>query len=52
MALNIIENDLHAAFGRMYGNAVLDRVGWISAYARRIAAAAGPEKMLVSIQSE
>ena len=50
MALDIIENDPNADFGQMYGNAVLDKVGWISAYARRIAAAAGPEKMLASIQ--
>jgi hypothetical protein len=50
MALDIIENDPNADFGQMYGNAVLDKVGWISAYCRRIAAAAGPEKMLASIQ--
>ena len=50
MALDIVENDPNASFGQMYGNAVLDKVGWISAYARRISAAAGPDKMLASIQ--
>jgi len=50
MALDIIENDPNADLGQMYGNAILDKVGWISAYCRRIAAAAGPEKMLASIQ--
>ncbi len=50
IALDIIENDPHADLAQMYGNAVLDRVGWISAYVRRIAAAAGEEKLLASIQ--
>lgn len=50
IALDMIENDPNADFGQMYGTAVLDKVGWISAYCRRISAAAGPEKMLASIQ--
>jgi hypothetical protein len=50
MALDIVENDPNADFAQMYGNVALDRVGWISAYARRIAAAAGGDKLLASIQ--
>ena len=50
IALDIIENDPNADLSQVYGNAILDNVGSISAYARRIAAAAGPEKMLASIQ--
>ncbi len=50
MALDIIENDPNADLAQMYGNVVLDRVGWISAYVRRIAAAAGEDKLLASIQ--
>ncbi len=50
IALDIIENDPNADLGQMYGSVALDKVGWISAYARRIAAAAGPDKMLASIQ--
>jgi hypothetical protein len=50
ISLDIIENDPNADLSQVYGNAILDNVGSISAYARRIAAAAGPEKMLASIQ--
>ena len=50
ISLDIIENDPNADFSQMYGNAILDKVGWISAYTRRIAAAAGQDKLLASIQ--
>ncbi len=51
MCLDIMENDPNVDLAQVYGNAVLDKVGWISAYARRIAAAAGSkDKLLASIQ--
>jgi len=50
IALDMMENDPNANYGQIYGNTILDKVGQISAYARRISAAAGPEKMLASIQ--
>ena len=50
MCLDIIENDPNADLGQMYGNIMLLPVGRHSAYSRRIAAAAGQDKMLASIQ--
>ena len=50
ICLDIIEDDPSADLSQCYGNVVLDKVGWISAYVRRIAAAAGQDKLLASIQ--
>ena len=51
MCLDMMENDPNSDLAQVYGNAVLDKVGRIAAYARRIAAAAGnKDKLLASIQ--
>jgi hypothetical protein len=50
MCLDIMENDPNSDLAQMYGNAILLPVGRHSAYSRRIAAAAGKDKMLASIQ--
>ncbi len=50
MCLDIMENCPGADLAQMYGNAILPPVGRHSAYTRRIAAAAGEDKLLASIQ--
>jgi len=50
MCLDIMEKDPNSDLAQMYGNAVLLPVGRASAYTRRIAAAAGRDKLLGSIQ--